>query len=77
MFAASLTRISEVDFTATLKQGPEAVEVTDESKIPNAFWIPVPPKLDKQSLRAALRSGDAIEGAMLSEPKPVLQVRIA
>ena len=43
--------------------------------IPPAYWLPQPPKLDRQGLLGELKRGAAIPGAELSNPKPVLRVR--
>jgi hypothetical protein len=43
--------------------------------IPGAYWLPQPPKLDRQGLIGELKRGAAIPGTELSNPKPVLMVR--
>ena len=46
-----------------------------QQTIPNAYWLPQPPKLDRQGLLGELKRGAAIPGAELSNSKPVLMVR--
>ena len=62
MAEAEIPRLAEADFTASLRQGALALEVVAEDKIPAAYWKPQPPKLDKQGLLTALKSGTEIEG---------------
>ena len=45
----------------------QAVEVTDEDKIPMKYLIEQPYKVDKKSIRAALKDGEEIPGATLKE----------
>jgi hypothetical protein len=76
MTDAGLNRIEAPDFTITARSGTPSLVVTAESDIPPAYWQPQPPKLDRQRLLGALKSGAVVGGAELSNPKPVLSVRI-
>jgi hypothetical protein len=40
-----------------------------------AYWLPQPPKLDRQTILGELKRGIEIAGAQMSNPKPVLSVR--
>ena len=62
MSEADIPKLTEADFTASLKQGAPTLEVVDEAKVPAAYWKPQPSKLDRQGLLAALKAGVAIEG---------------
>lgn len=75
MTEAEIPKLTEADFTASLRQGVPTVEVIAEGKIPAAYWKPQEPKLDKQGLLAALKSGAEIEGAALAAPQTQLSVR--
>jgi hypothetical protein len=75
MERADIKKIAEPDFTASLRASPPAVMVTDEGQIPHAYWKPQPPKLDRQGISAALKSGGTVPGALLSNPEMVLSVR--
>ncbi len=48
-----------------IKVAPKAI-VTDESEIPTRFWKAAAPSLDKKALNDALKSGEEIPGATLS-----------
>ena len=75
MERADIKKLAEPDFTASLRPSPPAVVVTDEAQIPQTYWKPQPPKLDRQGISAALKSGSAVPGALLSNPEMVLSVR--
>ena len=75
MERADIKKLAEPDFTASLRASPPAVVVTDEGQIPQAYWKPQPPKLDRQGISTALKSGVAVPGALLSNPEMVLSVR--
>ena len=75
MAEANIPKLAEADFTASLRQATPTLEVSAEDKIPAAYWKPQPPKLDKQGILAALKSGALIEGAALMAPQLQLSVR--
>lgn len=45
----------------------ETVEVTDPGKVPEGWFIPQEPKLDKAGLKSALKDGEQIPGVELKE----------
>ena len=45
----------------------ESVNITDETSIPGEFLIPIEPKVDKTSIKKALKEGAVIIGAELVE----------
>lgn len=75
MSEVGLTRLEAPDFTVSLRTGAPAVVVVAEHEIPDAYWVPQPPKLDRQSLLAELKRGNEISGVQLSNPKTALSVR--
>jgi hypothetical protein len=75
MERADIKKLAEPDFTASIRPSPPSVMVTEEGQIPIEFWKPQPPKLDRQGLSAALKSGAAVPGALLSNPQMTLSVR--
>lgn len=52
--------------TVTLRSTPRSAVITEESEIPSQFWKPQPPKLDKSALTKALKEGQQVSGATLS-----------
>ena len=75
MTEVSLTKLEQPDFTASTRAGSPALVVIAEDRIPEAYWLPQPPKLDRQAILGELRRGLDIPGAQISNPKPVLSVR--
>ena len=75
MTDCEIQKLAEADFTASLRSGVPTLEVTAEDKIPAAYWKPQPPKLDKQGIIAALKTGATVEGATLLPPQLQLSVR--
>jgi len=75
MSEAGLRKIEQPDFTASARNGPLSLVVVAEDQVPETYWVPQLPKLDRHALLGALKHGDEIPGAQLSNPKPVLSVR--
>lgn len=75
MADADIGKLTEPDFTASLRQGPAGVEVVTEGEIPDAYWKPQPAKLDRQRLLADLKTGAEIPGAILAPGSLQLSVR--
>jgi hypothetical protein len=75
MTEAGLSKLEQPDFTASARAGSPALVVIAEEQIPATYWLPQPPKLDRQSMLAELKRGVEIPGAQLSNPQPVLMVR--
>ena len=75
MVEADLKRLTLPDLTISLRPGPAPLVVTAEDAIPGPFWKAQPPKLDRQGLSLALKAGENIPGAILSNPQPCLSVR--
>ena len=75
MTEAGLSKLEQPDFTASARAGTPALVVIAEDRIPEAYWLPQPPKLDRQAILGELKRGLDIPGAQMSNPKPVLSVR--
>jgi hypothetical protein len=75
MCEAGLRRLEEPDFTASTRAGMPPLVIVDEPEIPEPYWVPQPPKLDRLSLLADLKRGAVIQGAQLGNPKSCLAVR--
>jgi hypothetical protein len=70
-----LKKLEQPDFTASARAGSPALIIVAEDRIPSSYWIPQPPKLDRQTILGALKRGAEIPGAQLNNPQPVLMVR--
>jgi hypothetical protein len=75
MCDAGLKKLEEPDFTASARAGLPPLVIVADQDIPEPYWVPQPPKLDRQSLLADLKRGEVIPGAQLGNPKPTLAVR--
>jgi hypothetical protein len=75
MCEVGLKKLEQPDFTASARAGLPPLVVIAEELIPPDYWVPQPPKLDRQSLLADLKRGGEIAGAQLGNPKPTLAVR--
>jgi hypothetical protein len=72
---AALRKLEQPDFTASTRAAPPSLVVVAEDQLPQTYWVPQPPKLDRQTLLSDLKQGNDIPGAQLSNSKPVLSVR--
>jgi hypothetical protein len=75
MCEVGLKKLEQPDFTASARAGLPHLLIVADDVIPDPYWVPQPPKLDRQSLLADLKRGDVIPGAQLGNPKPSLAVR--
>ena len=76
MIECGLKKLTAPDFTATIRPGMPALMVIDEAAVPSIYWEPREPRLNRQGLVADLKQGADISGVELSEPEPVLSVRV-
>ena len=75
MTEVGLKKLEQPDFTASARAGIPPLAVISEGIVPAAYWVPQPPKLDRQALLADLKRGAEIPGAQLGNPRPTLAVR--
>jgi hypothetical protein len=75
MEEADIRNLLEPDFTASVRVAPSSVIITSEDVIPEEFWVPQPPKLDKRRILEALKIGTAVMGAELANTKVTLAIR--
>ncbi len=76
MVELDLKKLTASDFTASIRPGMPALMVIDEAAVPSIYWEPRDPRLNRQGLVADLKQGTEITGVALSEPEPVLSVRV-
>ncbi len=75
MERADLKKLTEPDLTVSLRPSRAPLVVTDEEAIPEGYWKPQAPKLDRQGLLAALSAGRDVPGALLGNPPMTISVR--
>ena len=77
METAELTSLKTPAATLSIRPSPPRVEITDQAALPPIFLTQPPPVPDKNALKASLKSGETIPGAVLSNQPPALSVRFA
>ncbi len=75
MERADLKKVMEPELTVSLRPARPPLAVVDEELVPEAFWRPQTPKLDRQGLIAALAAGRDVPGAILGNAPMTISVR--
>ncbi len=75
MEEAELKKLTEPDFTVSLRPARAPLMIIDEAAIPGAYWKPQPAKLDRMGLISVLSNGRDIPGAILGNPPMTIAVR--
>jgi len=76
MDKAGLQTIRSPLGTMTARPTPPKATITDEAIIPAKFWKPSDPRLDRAAVAEALKAGEAVPGASLSNGGVQLSIRI-
>lgn len=76
MLEVDLKKITAPDFTVSVRPGAPALVVTEESSIPESYWVSRESRLDRLGLLNDLKRGVPVTGASLTNPMPVLSVRV-
>jgi Siphovirus Gp157 len=76
MVNLDIKKLDAPDFSASIRAGMPALVVLDEDEVPSIYWERGEPTLKRQLLAHELKQGNEIEGVTLSNPEPVLSVRV-
>ena len=76
MIELDLKKLNAPDFTASIREGIPSLMVINEDAVPSIYWQPSEPRLNRQELAYELKQGAEIAGVALSNPEPVLSVRV-
>ncbi len=76
MMEVDLRKIVAPDLTLSVRPGSPSLVILDEKAIPEPYWLQQKPRLDRIQATSDLKRGVPIPGATLSNPEPVLSVRI-
>ena len=76
MIELDLKKLNAPDFTASIREGLPSLIVLNEDAVPKTYWDPGEPRLRRQILASDLKGGAEVAGATLSNPEPVLSVRV-
>lgn len=77
MMAEISSKVERPLATFSLATRQPKVEISDESAIPATYWKAADPKLDKKAVGEALKAGETIPGACLSNAAPSITIRFA
>lgn len=72
---ASITALTQPDYSAFVRKASPTLEIRAEAQIPPQFWKAQEPTLDRTALLGALKRGEDIPGATLSPTGLQLSVR--
>lgn len=72
--AAGITKLETPTGTISERKVAPSAIITDEAEIPSGFWKAQPPKLDKKAVTDALKNGQTIPGATLSNGGKTISV---
>jgi len=75
MGKAELRKVTEPDFTLSLREVPRGLQLNDEAEIPEAYWLAQPAKLDRQAVLRDLRGDVIVPGATLNNGGKTISVR--
>jgi hypothetical protein len=70
-----LKKLTDPEFTVSLRSSPPKLVISDETIIPPEFWRPQPPKLDRQALLTDLKDGGSPPGVNLSNGAKTISIR--
>ena len=76
MIEVEIKKVAAPDFTLSLRPGSPSLVVVDELEVPTDYWEVREPRLNRASALSDLKNGVAIPGLQLSNPEPVLSVRV-
>lgn len=75
MERATIRKLTEPDMTVSLRASAPPLIVTDETIIPDTYWITQSPKLDKKGIIGAIKNGQNIPGAFLGNTTLTISIR--
>lgn len=75
MEIAELPSVKTPAATLTVRASQPKVEIVEQSLIPAIYWTRPDPVLDKRAVTDALKAGETVPGACLSNSTPSLSVR--
>ena len=76
MERSGIKKIAEPDFTASLRQTPRPLVISDDHEIPETYWKTQDPKLDRKKLITDLKTDATIPGACLGNGGVTVSVRV-
>ncbi len=71
LVGANIDKVKGTVFTVSIQNNPPSVNIQDDATVPDKYYIPQPPKLDKKALLEDVKAGAIIEGISLQQTKGV------
>ncbi len=75
MERTGVEKITEEDFSISLRETPAKLVIVDEKEIPADYFIPQEPALNRSLVKEHLKDGHDIPGALLGNSRVTLSVR--
>lgn len=71
LISAGIDKVKGTLFTISIQNNSPSVNIQDDATVPEKYYIPQPPKLDKRALIEDLKAGAQYEGIELVQTKGV------
>lgn len=71
LISAGIDKVKGTLFTISIQNNPPSVNIQDDATVPEKYYIPQPPKLDKRALLDDLKAGAVYEGIEMIQTKGV------
>lgn len=75
MQKAGSKKIEGTQVRVSVAKKPDSVNIVNEADIPEAYWKPQPPVLNKMAIKEALKKGEAVPGAAMNEAAFALRIK--
>jgi uncharacterized protein YlxW (UPF0749 family) len=71
LISAGIDKVKGTLFTISIQNNPPSVNIQDDATVPEKYYIPQPPKLDKRALLDDLKAGAVYEGIEMIQTRGV------
>ena len=71
LISAGIDKVKGTLFTISIQNNPLSVNIQDDATVPEKYYIPQPPKVDKRALLDDLKAGAVYEGIEMIQTKGV------
>jgi hypothetical protein len=62
-----MKKVKGTIFSANIQNNPPSLNITDETKIPEEYWVQPSPSVNKKELLEKIKNGEEIEGAEIKQ----------
>lgn len=71
LIEANIDKVKGTMFTVSIQNNPPSVNIQDDATVPDKYYVPQPPKLDKRALLDDLKAGAEYEGISLQQTRGI------